>query len=92
MACYPWKIWVLVTLRHRKVFLKLCCLNVGSARDYCNLFALAFELALFRFVTSPMSPKKDETAVPALSVLFLLVSCKVNFTCSISLVVMSLQY
>ena len=52
VACYPWKIWVLVTLRHRKVFLKLCCLNVGSARDYCNLFALAFELALFRFVTS----------------------------------------
>ena len=27
-----------------------------------------------------MSPKKDETAVPALSVLFLLVSCKVNIT------------
>ena len=25
--------------------------NVGSTRDYCNLFALAFELALFRFAT-----------------------------------------
>ena len=24
----------------------------GSARDYCNLFALAFELALFRFATT----------------------------------------
>ena len=36
--------------------------------------------------------KKDETAVPALSVLFLFVFCEVNFTRSISLVVMSLQY
>ena len=65
-ACYPGKIRVLVTLRYRKVDLKLTNsvlkrnifynlkqqgsankngANVpGSTRDYCNLFALAFEL------------------------------------------------
>ena len=64
VACYPWKIWVLVTLSYRKVVLN-CFYNLKqhwrtpnnnaaneeSTRGYCNLFALAFELALFRFVT-----------------------------------------
>ena len=72
-ANYPGKIRVLVTLRYRKVDLKLTNsvlkrnifynlkqqgsankngANVpGSTRDYCNLLALAFELALFRFAT-----------------------------------------
>ena len=63
-ACCPGKIRVLVTLRYRKVDLILTnnlkqqrtTNNNGanvprSTRDYCNLFALAFELALFRFAT-----------------------------------------
>ena len=50
----------------------------------CNLFALAFVLASFRFAISVlMRPSKNETAVhgcnPTLSVLVVLVSRKVNF-------------
>ena len=56
-ACYPGKIRVVVTLNVSAMFLQLETAtdgnngaNVpGSTREYCNLFALAFKLALFSF-------------------------------------------
>lgn len=70
----------LETERNRK---QQCC-YVGSTRDYCNLFMLAFELTLIVICyTALISSKKAEKAVrdcnPALSVLVVLVSRKVAF-------------